>query len=725
MEPSDAYAAVRTEKWSLDKLGNWVGEHDQYSVSPMIDPCAWPTIGPSDGDHHPWHGNHPPGATQALTAVITPGHSVELGEGTSSHSFLLKEVHYIEPGIASNASAADTLASLQPNALGQVQRLGSDNKGMSADAIVTDVCGNTVFDGSYYFQYDAWNRLCQVNQQGTLTAYRFGTDGYAFALPSGGVWPSACHAPVIGPLVKHYTYDGVGRLARTSSPVLALEGWSFAGMEYEEGVVPSFTRSERFLYDGVRRIQEIVTDPILADGEGNRVATMSFEIGQRIGGGGGNQMGEPPGISIFLRAQYVWGPGDNGVDELLCQIDPYAEESHAADGGGGGGPQGKPWFILTDAQGDVVSIVNGGGALGLNNQPSAASVAGQWTYSPYGEVLTYDALAAGGVHPAVVFGHKTLAVDRLDAPTLTWENESEPGAGDGSLFETQRLVPDGRLIAYARNRTLDTSRGRWLQNDPNASGLLVLSTIGYHGQSSSPGDLALSGQSRFADGLSLYGYTVSNPIVKSDPIGLFFTLPDTMITIAETALEKGQDLKKAGGLMFARAMLAKQMGTLYGGAYAVADGLLTEISGVGLGTAGGGMGLYQAVERLGGQNSGELFAFGETTFRANLTRLTGFSGQFMDAFYQAHHIIPQKFREQFMRFGINIDNPIFGQWIRPAEHSAMHAKGAYNAAFDKLLAQMKSRGLENKPEEALEFALKFIRDEIVPNYKQYGLMPPF
>ncbi len=107
MEPSDAYAAVRTEKWSLDKLGNWVGEHDQHSVSPMIDPCAWPTIGPSDGDHHPWHGNHPPGATQALSVVTTPGHSVELGEGTSSHSFLLKEVHYIEPGIAeSNASAA-------------------------------------------------------------------------------------------------------------------------------------------------------------------------------------------------------------------------------------------------------------------------------------------------------------------------------------------------------------------------------------------------------------------------------------------------------------------------------------------------------------------------------------------------------------------------------------------------------------------------------------------
>ncbi len=57
-------------------------------------------------------------------------------------------------------------------------------------------------------------------------------------------------------------------------------------MEYEEGVVPSFTRSETIPLRRGAGDPGVVTDPILADGEGNRVATMSFEIGQRIGGWG-------------------------------------------------------------------------------------------------------------------------------------------------------------------------------------------------------------------------------------------------------------------------------------------------------------------------------------------------------------------------------------------------------------------------------------------------------
>ncbi|HEX8876105.1 MAG TPA: hypothetical protein VF777_05105 [Phycisphaerales bacterium] len=64
----------------------------------------------------------------------------------------------------------------------------------------------------------------------------------------------------------------------------------------------------------------------------------------------------------------MWGPGDNGVDELLAQYDRDA----------------KPWYAAFDAQGDLVSLLH---------QPtgtSPAEVAGQWTYSPYGQVLTYE-----------------------------------------------------------------------------------------------------------------------------------------------------------------------------------------------------------------------------------------------------------------------------------------------------------------------------------------------
>ncbi|MBN8597475.1 MAG: hypothetical protein J0L78_07350 [Planctomycetes bacterium] len=146
-------------------------------------------------------------------------------------------------------------------------------------------------------------------------------------------------------------------MVRTSSPLEAPDGWHFVGDEEGQAATATmFTRSERFIYDGVRRIQEIVTDPILSDGESNRIASMSFESEQRNGGGSGGgsgQAGELPNITVYLRAEYIWGPGDNGVDELLCQLDPNSSETHVASGG----PQGKPWYILTDAQGDVVSIV--------------------------------------------------------------------------------------------------------------------------------------------------------------------------------------------------------------------------------------------------------------------------------------------------------------------------------------------------------------------------------
>ncbi len=371
----------------------------------------------------------------------------------------------------------------------------------------------------------------------------------------------------------------------------------------------------------------------------------------------------------------------------------------------------------------MVSIVNGGGALGLNNQPSAASVAGQWTYSPYGEVLTYDALAAGGVHPAVVFGHKTLAVDRLDAPTLTWENESEPGAGDGSLFETQRLVPDGRLIAYARNRTLDIKRGRPLQNDPNAAGS-PLSSGGFQGSSVSTQVPVVSLTQRTMDGTNLYSYLLSSPAIGRDPMGTYF-LPDTLISATVALGERGKDLAKMGGLNYVRAQLAQNMATLYGGNMIMIDSILTEVSGVGLGAAGGGVGLYQAVERLGGQNSAELFELAGRNFRPNLQALTQFSGRFRDVLFHAHHLIPQGggLRERFMRIGVNVDNPIFGQWVQDVKHIALHQDGAYVDMFRVFISRLENSGKTGA--EAVQETMNFITQQVMPKYRKYGLETPF
>jgi len=80
----------------------------------------------------------------------------------------------------------------------------------------------------YFYQYDAWNRLIQVSQA---------QEPNPAPIPGTGTTGLA-----IGAMVKHHTYDGVGRLVRTQSP------WPNA-----ESATGS-NRSERFFYDGVRRI---------------------------------------------------------------------------------------------------------------------------------------------------------------------------------------------------------------------------------------------------------------------------------------------------------------------------------------------------------------------------------------------------------------------------------------------------------------------------------------
>jgi hypothetical protein len=287
----------------------------------------------------------------------------------------------------------------------------------------------------------------------------------------------------------------VGRLHRTSSrldPSLLAEGYAYAG----GGVA---NRSERFFYDGTRRIQELITDPVVVNNEDGDVATMGEENEQRGGGGGGGGggAGQQPGpvtTILYLKAQYVWGPGDSptaGVDELLLQQDT----------------NGKQWYRLQDAQGDVVSLIH----MPLGAGTTQAEVTGQWTYSPYGEVLTYEQFHP---HPAITHGHKGLAIDRLDAPALSWDTATS------SLSDTPRLMPGAKLLGYNRGRTTSFALGRFMQADPNASGLALQSSILFHGVATSTFEATVSVQTRLGDGLNLFGYLGSNPLTRYDPMGL-------------------------------------------------------------------------------------------------------------------------------------------------------------------------------------------------------------
>lgn len=87
------------------------------------------------------------------------------------------------------------------NRLGQIQtHIGPPSEPSDELTVypIYDEAGNLIFDGEFAYQYDAWNRLVQVNH----------------------VEPES--DPALGiqarELVKHHTYDALGRLVRTQSP---------------------------------------------------------------------------------------------------------------------------------------------------------------------------------------------------------------------------------------------------------------------------------------------------------------------------------------------------------------------------------------------------------------------------------------------------------------------------------------------------------------------------
>jgi len=147
------------------------------------------------------------------------------------------------------------------NAANQVERVVLGPTVTNID-LLHDQAGNIVFDGVHYLQYDALNRLVQVNGAGTLTVYDFEVDPLG---PRPGRIKAACVSK-LGGLVARYTYDGLGRLIRKEAP---------------DG------RREDYYYDGVRRLQEDVTPPAPA--------------------------------TAWTERQYVYGP--EYVDEFVAQID--------------------------------------------------------------------------------------------------------------------------------------------------------------------------------------------------------------------------------------------------------------------------------------------------------------------------------------------------------------------------------------------------------------------
>lgn len=433
-DPLNPQIALGTTKhndsWSLDRLGNWTGLVD--SATGDITTYGRTTTGSFDDFGVPW--------------------SLSTHDQYNEYDFRINQ----------KVTQRDSITQLS---MFEMYEQDAMTEATGTIDPVYDGAGRTLFDGEYGYQYDAWGRVVQINK--ATADYDGGGVQVGYTLDLN--------------MTKHFVYDGFGRLIRTTSPV--------PDPETSTGTV----RAISFFYDGARRIQEVVSDNVaslaLAQSSGDSglqgLAEESTNLSNPDGTSaplnlGKGQIPDPSGRNILR--EYVWGPGDNGPDELLLQTGELDDE----------------YWCLVDGGGDLVALVE--------VQGTSVYVVRQWTYDAYGAVLTAEHLGAS-LESHV--GHKGLFVDRLDV-----------GVGDGTGAESPRLVPYAHTLYQNRNRSYSPSLGRFLQMDPNQTAMALLSTTASHGQGIGAISIAFSMEGMYGDGLNLYQYLGSNPWTNSDPLGL-------------------------------------------------------------------------------------------------------------------------------------------------------------------------------------------------------------
>jgi hypothetical protein len=106
-------------------------------------------------------------------------------------------------------------------------------------------------------------------------------------------------------------------------------------------------------------------------------------------------------------------------------------------------------------------------------------------------------------------GHKGLFVERLDAPPVVW-----------FFNDDERLAPEADLLVLMRNRQYLPRLGRFLQPDPNATGVAVQPSLAYGGSALPTPDPYVDLNSWAADGTSALAYAMSDPVNGADPTGL-------------------------------------------------------------------------------------------------------------------------------------------------------------------------------------------------------------
>lgn len=335
------------------------------------------------------------------------------------------------------------------NYMNSIQRVWTD--GVASADYVSDPNGNLVFDGTHYYQYDAWNRLLQVSEIGTATLDGQGkiTDG----------------SP--GPWVLGFYYDGLSRLIAVDRP------------DGSGGAVTT-----HLYYDGSRRVAEVVDD----------------------------------GAGAWTDREYIYGT--QYVDEFLAQVDAA----------------GDPMYVMQDANYNVIGLLD-----------AAGQMLSQYVYDPYGSLAEADEFAP---HADNRIGHQGLFFQAL--------------AGGGPSGAMQ---PGAVGIYYNRNRSYAPALGRFMQRDPNATGLPIFKAYLFNGQAASQcWKLLVNMNQLYGDGVNLFAYLSSNPLTHRDPSGLYLQ-----------AIPRGS--ANAGGAVIAGMLLVMMVAVQQQGVGLIIDGVTEVMAG--------------------------------------------------------------------------------------------------------------------------------------------------
>jgi hypothetical protein len=210
-----------------------------------------------------------------------------------------------------------------------------------------------------------------------------------------------------------------------------------------------------------------------------------------------------------------------------------------------GHPSSNPvtLYTLSDVNGNVVALADQHGRL-----------AAQYTYEPDGRLRSAEIPAAPATGPPPApgewaatiaaarlnrLGFQGLWAERIDVEGATTDTPTaglDPlGISDASPWPNTTGLLGGtppethEVLYFARNRFYSPALNRWTHADPNALGVPVLGTLWWNGGTPTPPAAHFDLTSHYADGLNTHAAFGSNPLTKSDSLGLYVTPLDMMM----------------------------------------------------------------------------------------------------------------------------------------------------------------------------------------------------